>query len=76
MLGLMPFWKFQQDDHIEDVHLIDVTELARDQVYTLVVGLYAPANDERLLVTLPNGTQPVDRAVGLGAVTIGAEACR
>jgi hypothetical protein len=76
MLGLMPFWKFQKGDQVEDVHSIDVAELARDQVYTLVVGLYDPANGERLLATLPDGAQPADRAVRLGAVTIGAEACR
>lgn len=76
MLGLMPFWKFQKGDQVEDVHSIDVAELARDRVYTLVVGLYDPANGERLTPTLPDGAPPADRAVRIGAVSIGAETCR
>ncbi len=76
MMGLMPFWKFQKGDEVEDVHTLDVSALPRDQVYTLAVGLYDPANGERLIATLPDGTQPTDRAVRIGTVTIGAAACR
>jgi hypothetical protein len=61
---------------VEDVHSIDVAGLARDQVYTLVAGLYDPANGERLIAMLPDGAQPADRAVRIGPVTIGAETCR
>jgi len=75
-MGLYPFWKFQKGDQVEDVHTIDVAGLARDQVYTIAVGLYDPANGERLIATLPDGAQPADRAVRIGAVTIGTEACR
>ncbi len=76
MMGLMPFWKFQKGDEVEDVHALDVSAMSRDQVYTLAVGLYDPANGERLIATLPDGTQPADRAVRIGAVTIGTAACR
>jgi len=76
MMGLYPFWKFQKDDQVEDVHSIDLAGLARAQAYTLAVGLYDPANGERLSPRLFDGTQPADRAVRLGAVTIGAETCR
>jgi hypothetical protein len=76
MMGLYPFWKFQKGDQVEDVHSIDLAGLAPAQVYTLVVGLYDPANGERLSPRLLDGSQPSDRAVRLGAVTIGAETCR
>ncbi|MBP7687184.1 MAG: hypothetical protein KA765_04730 [Thermoflexales bacterium] len=76
MMGLYPFWKFQKGDQVEDVHSIDLSTLPLDQAYTLVVGAYDPANGERLTPTLPDGTQPADQAVRLGAVTIGAETCR
>jgi hypothetical protein len=76
MLGLMPFWIFRKGDQVEDVHPIDLAGLARDQVYTIAVGLYDPANGERLIVTLPDGTQPADRAVRIGTLMIGQGDCR
>ncbi|MBI5563576.1 MAG: hypothetical protein HY870_01685 [Chloroflexi bacterium] len=77
VMGLYPFWQWSSSgEQVEDVHPIDLTGLPRDQVYTLAVGLYDPANGERLIATSPDGTQPTDRAVRIGTVTIGAEACR
>ncbi len=76
LMGLYPFWQFQADEQVEDVHSIDLNDLPRDQAYTLVVGLYDPANGERLSPALPAGASPTDRAVRLGAVSIGPDACR
>lgn len=76
LMGLYPFWQFQAGEQVEDVHSIDVSGLPVDQAYTLVVGLYDPATGERLNPALPAGTSPADRAVRLGAVSIGAETCR
>ena len=76
LMGLYPFWKFQPGEQVEDIHSIDLSNLPLDQAYTLVVGAYDPTNGERLTPTLPDGTQPTDRAVRLGAVSIGVETCR
>jgi hypothetical protein len=76
-MGLMPFWKFQKGDQVEDVHPIDLTGLARDQVYTLAVGLYDPATGQRLPAKAPRGHPVSDNAVRLGDFTLGAnDACR
>jgi hypothetical protein len=77
MMGLMPFWKFRKGDQVEDVHPIDLTGLARDQVYTIAVGLYDPATGQRLTAIDPNGLPLPDNAVRLGTFTPGAnDACR
>jgi hypothetical protein len=78
MLGLMPFWKFQKGDQVEDVHPIDLTGLARDRQYTIAVGLYDPATGQRLAPTSTNQAAPEDRAVRIGQFTIGdaQDACR
>ena len=76
LMGLHPFWQGSPGERVEDVHPIDLAGLPRDRAYTLAVGLYDPANGERLIVTLPAGSQPADRAVPIGTVTIGAETCR
>jgi hypothetical protein len=78
MMGLMPFWKFQKGDQVEDVHPIDLSQLPRDRQYTIAVGLYDPSNGERLAPTLQTGERPADRTVRIGQFTIGdsPDACR
>lgn len=78
MLGLMPFWKFQKGDHVEDAHPIDLSALPHDRHYTIAVGLYDPGTGERLVPRQPNGEEPADRTTRIGQFTIGEapETCR
>jgi hypothetical protein len=71
MMGLMPFWKFQKGDQVEDVHPIDLSQLPRDRQYTIVVGLYDPTTGERLIPRLSGSQTPEDRAVPIGQFKIG-----
>jgi hypothetical protein len=75
LMGLYPFWQGSTGERVEDVHPIELAGLPRDQAYTIAVGVYDPTNGKRLSVTLPEGAQPADRAVRIGAVTIGTETC-
>ena len=77
IMGLRPFWQWLKGDQVEDIHPIDLSTLPRDRTYTIAVGLYDPANGQRLTPTLTNGDQPADKAVRLGMFTIGAsDDCR
>jgi chromate transport protein ChrA len=77
LMGLYPFWQFRAGDHVEDVHTLDVSNLARNQVYTIAVGLYDPATGQRLAATDLNGQPQPDNAVRLGGFTLsGNDACR
>lgn len=48
---------------IRDVLTMKVSSEATSGDYALLWGLYDPATGERVLVTLPDGTQPPDRAL-------------
>jgi hypothetical protein len=78
MMGLMPLWRFQKGDQVEDVHPIDLMGLPRDRQYTIAVGLYDPSSGERLNPTSTINQIPEDRAVRIGQFTIGSspDACR
>ncbi|HZY42958.1 MAG TPA: hypothetical protein VFF59_13285, partial [Anaerolineae bacterium] len=76
LMGLHPFWQWSPGERVEDVHPIDLAGLPRDRAYTISVGLYDPANGERLIATLPDRAQPADRAVRIGTGPIGPETCR
>ncbi len=71
LLGLYPFWQWSKGDRVEDVHPIDVSQLPRDQQYTIAAGLYDPTTGERLTPKQTTSPEPEDRAVGIGQFTIG-----
>jgi hypothetical protein len=77
IMGLYPFWQFRADDHVEDIHSIDLSALTPDRLYTIAIGLYDPATGQRLAVTDLGGHSQPDNAVRLGDFTLaGDDACR
>jgi hypothetical protein len=77
IMGLYPFWQFRADDHVEDIHSIDLSALTLDRLYTIAIGLYDPATGQRLAATDLDGHSQPDNAVRLGDFTLaGDDACR
>ncbi|CAG0935695.1 hypothetical protein TFLX_04544 [Thermoflexales bacterium] len=77
LMGLYPFWQFRAEDHVEDVHPLDLSALASDRLYTITLGLYDPATGQRLTATDLNGHPLPNNAVRLGDFTLaGNAACR
>jgi hypothetical protein len=77
IMGLYPFWQFRVEDHVEDVHTLDLSALAPDRLYTIAIGLYDPATGQRLTATDLNGQPQSDNAVRLGDFTLTAnDGCR
>jgi hypothetical protein len=77
IMGLYPFWQFRVEDHVEDIHTLDLSALAPDRLYTIAIGLYDPATGQRLAATDLNGQPLPDNAVRLGDFTLDAtDGCR
>lgn len=67
--GLYPTVAWQTGEGIVDVHTLDLSALPAGD-YQLAVGLYDPLTGERLPATLADGSQPGDRAVRVGTITL------